>query len=919
MATNSLLPIQMLDPTRMGQRRGTGDIAMPLLAPEPTIGESNPLELRPFTTPTRPDAFAGRALVLSQTVDQQVFVKDQRWPTTRLAPLRFSPEMQVVIQITTANPAFMSVTPERAVGNMTTQTKSVQKFKLLPWSIQAELEHTYSDTAAGEAHRVINIRQLNNAVSDTVNMEAIAALFRTHDPQQLWLERNSHVPYKQFEHWLKLDKFQFAIAQKEPNGLEKLDAKIKMVMADYRGEANGYIIPEALVQYVSLVRPEKTEYRLGGQQAVDRVNGLPNRNYTDSAAMSPFDRIEPTYWVRENAVFVSRFAQIRNAPRLDPFRRTRQIGTYNILEDTTHSNQPYNSTEQAIQIFNMDKDQFDVIDLDYCVDHCALFTQEVDYANNTKLKGIAELKYADASTTNTRMGLKEDPFSYLDAANNVKTARYLGDINPRYFGRDYFQRLKTFFANGNIAPSSRNLFVAGGAAVAQGPDRIGANIMPAQSTNIDKITLDAIAGLVENNAAVQTELQAVADGQGSVMERAGQLYEMVADNLSDTAFNNRATFKKWYDRHMGQYVERAAQGVGQSAFSVPSRLEEIPFFKRLLSPQQGQRRGGARGRSGVANIGAFLYEDEEGQRVEPNVGRGFGVKAGLGNELKLNLNAWNEWLESFSITAAGTLALYNKMMTFLGEPFTKETLKSLVQQNIPHPLNYIIARPHCSFDTRTVVKVALDGAAGYTYWHYSRLEVGHDVYQMLESVNLRAYFRAFFHNPQHVFIATDVAVAAYNGGMGIVPYVDRRQYNSHAVRPRHNCSVFVLAIPVAERSTGRNAIPNPMSITGRFPNRYEDRVPRQRYGHYTTYHRYNTYWGFDKGLDDNLVDMPRFHAKTGHLNMIMYRGRQNKYNAQTGRWELEHKNTGHLGYTYEGCRAVWDGELTELAPWGSRE
>ena len=915
---NVNLPVQDLDPFRMGMNSGSNQAFTPTFHPPSRMGHTSAMDKLRFSTPGLRDAKAEMELMIGNTVRELTITKNQEFLLKRVVPIVPTDEINLSLKIRKAHPGYMSITPERAIGQVLEQSVERQYVSLIRYSVLLEDLHAYMDSVEGSQAFRLTLRQAQNAVVDTARMQCYQELRRVSDPQQEWLQRHGDITHEQLEEYLEWDRWIFGALQKYPHALEKIDGLVTNIMTSYDAYGDTFIMSERLQLYATLGRREKTSYQEGGQEAVDRVNGKPN-GYENGSTNTGFDRIDPVYYVRKNRVEIARFTNVEGMDKIDPFRRQRGIGTWNIIEDNFPEMIDYSSRSQTRQIFNMEKDDFDEIDLDYCVDNQAVISDQ----------GLVVPDGYDAPDELSDLGRQEDPFSYITpGANQATQARYFGEIHPKYLGLAWFK--KVLKANVTYeAVTENNIFVNQGNNDAPVQFRIGsrlnrdqtrqtfvANVMPARSLDAGQMFLDLLIGCTEDTQ-LRKSLDAIVADTGSVMEKAASIKTELKRNYRAAGFENENAALEFWQSSMNDYQEALQAGIGASSFSVP-QLEEVPFFAKMFKAQQQVDAGIGGADDGNLSIGGFHWGEGGPQAVHQ---RGQAAKEGnfagqLGNKVT-NASSWEAWFKNMELSQGLDQNSYKKVLAILGEPINKESLKRFIRLDIPHPFNYLICRPFCTFETDTIFKLAANGQAGFTYFGNTRVEVGHDVHQNLQTMNISVYMKTFFHEPKNVFLINDVYVHRYVKGMNIVPFSPQSYQQQHRMG-HDNRSVFVVVLPAAEKSGGRNSIDNRISMTGRWPTRYEQRNNPNKFGHYTTWFRHDLLFGWTEMLEGTNKDMPAM-ANPEHINMIMWKGRQNIYNKTVMKWVKEWGNRGHLGYTYPGCAQVWNGSLTQLAEHGTME
>jgi hypothetical protein len=181
-------------------------------------------------------------------------------------------------------------------------------------------------TPIGQERYNAMLNQFATSMNETANAEVARALLDATDPQQTWLQRHGQLHMEDLMNYLRWDLFIFGALQKNPNNpLEVINQRVNSMMKAYGGRANTIIMSEDLEMYAQLVPANKTEYWLGGQEAVNRVNGKgPGVDRNTGAfstpstpcatwARTPFTSTAPWWW-RTRATWTRGTARASTVP-----------------------------------------------------------------------------------------------------------------------------------------------------------------------------------------------------------------------------------------------------------------------------------------------------------------------------------------------------------------------------------------------------------------------------------------------------------------------------------------------------------------------------------------------------------------------------------------------------------------------------
>lgn len=584
----------------------------PFLGPPQSYGQSSALEKRAASVWNLPDhPKAQQAVVIRDTVESIAFQDEKTtWPFTRILPLKRATSLVLKLRTYKALPAFMSVTPEQAVGQMLQQSVQESTVELIRFSIQQEYETGYLRMDTDGSYRASIHYQLSRSLQATLIGGSYQAILHAHDPQQIYLKRHAMGNSKDFEEFLKWDRMIFGTLQKDKNSLPKLYAMIKPVVRQYQGEIDSVMITEDVSTYVNTVPPENTDYCLRGPEGPANVQDRPGgRANTDLAGNPTFNRLLPPRLAGELDIYVVKSLNVEGVGTDESFTRFRAIGEFNVIQRPNTGFTTYQSKKMAIEVFNQDIDDFSVIGPEYCIENSPVFDSKGNLKDITI--GLPESQMQDAGAN----------FLIMDDANNgKKMIETFGDIDSRFFTandlrqigasipgefnvqdgsiaskisdlRDGFftvEQLKSAVPQlvshverlASIFGSENHLFLRNeedatdflASVVVPGVHPVVKASATASAQSVDEGFMHYLLGAVEETQQhLKTQLTKIMNKQRlTSSQRINEMKKILRENLGSTTFANQASLESWLEA--GQKELTQQRSVGSSIGSASSTL-----------------------------------------------------------------------------------------------------------------------------------------------------------------------------------------------------------------------------------------------------------------------------------------------------------------------------------------------------------
>ena len=288
-----------------------------------------------------PKAYEGRNKFLMATIDFLI-TKDDDWYTRVACPWEFTEELHVQWNIWRFNKTMMDYEPHQGVPRYVTQEGESHSASLSRRGLAFIIEHGFWKTELGKQHYLMNLRQIVDAVHETVYYGVIHALLSCDNHYEQWTKRHGVLDNRSLQTVLQDEKFSWAVVQKDVKGLYVLDAEVRDRMRRQGIEPNAWIFPPKMAIYASMVPDYMTEFNRRGETAKDSLETGPTMFNTLRGL--------PVY---ETRTFDVDFM----GDGIEPLSSHAQCGEYYQFPALTRTS----AITDHIYIFNMDTDRFEKI------------------------------------------------------------------------------------------------------------------------------------------------------------------------------------------------------------------------------------------------------------------------------------------------------------------------------------------------------------------------------------------------------------------------------------------------------------------------------------------------------------------------------------------------------------------------------
>ena len=316
--------------------------------------------------------------------------------------------------------------------------------------------------------------------------------------------------------------------------------------------------------------------------------------------------------------------------------------------------------------------------------------------------------------------------------------------------------------------------------------------------------------------------------------------------------------------------------------------------------------------------------------------------SGGGNDRTPHLTLHERWVLACA-EPNDVHSIYHK--AFLLTPVHKESLNSMIMENVVVPFNFVLTRPFIQHEMASVIMTVSGQDTGATFFGHSDFQLGDDVTSKVHYGNFTFYSKALVTNPKNVHILDGVYAQNYVKGNDCQffdpTYKDiEAQGGFDPERPdQYQCSIFSMIIPYEE---GEN-MPNPIDLSGSYNKHVyqsdsmskevigndfflsKDLQEAERRGMFSTLDYYKGVWQFGKNQGTPGFSHPgTFQAgMRARANTVCFQGHQFSWCRTgsgidgSGGYTNVTANTGHFGPdVYPGCGMVRRGQAKVLEKQG---
>jgi hypothetical protein len=428
------------DPYGNGLASGYSDLAIPFLGPNPRADTKPAGSQKSYAKWNMPESYVGKTNnFLRDTMEDYMFTANQTWYTERIMPWKKTDDIHFRWETWESNPHYMGITPHQAMSNVVTQKRTSMAATMVRRGIAAEFEQDFVATSTGRSRWVASLVQIARSVQETANVEVIRALLQCHRPLQVFLRKHGVVRDGDLDLYWQRKVDRFMIAQKSDFGLEQLSVQIDTEMEKYQGRANVWILGREVSDYCSVVPEGKIYFNLGGQEAVDRINGrsLGTRSAAGNT-MGNVRALQPERLISDTPVFLAKSFAVESVGQADLLSRTVEVGVFNTMLCKTRDFRNHKSSDMNIRVYDNTKDDWAEITVEKANDMCILWNDNDEGDVHDPFYGKTRGRTrGDRGTDDTDEEGKEDFLRFGGGGNgdtqfSKQDVKYIGDFESKW-------------------------------------------------------------------------------------------------------------------------------------------------------------------------------------------------------------------------------------------------------------------------------------------------------------------------------------------------------------------------------------------------------------------------------------------------------------------------------------------------------
>lgn len=414
-------PSQRFDPYAHGLALGGKNIWEPFMGPPTRTEQTNPYHKKSAAKYNATEAYIGQNEYLKDTMEDWMFTANQTWFTERILPWYVTENIHVQWTQWESNPHYMGITPHQATSTVVTSKHSIRKASMVRRGIAAEFENDFVNTDLGRSRFMASLAQIARSVQETANVEVLRALIHCHRYSQQYVQKYQVVTTGDLDRWIERKWERFMIAQKDDNGLETMNTVIDQELEQMQAKANVWILGREVFDYCTTVPPGKIWFFLGGQEAVDRLNGKPSGRTAEANTMGNVNSLAPQRMIKDTPVYLAKSFFVDSIGTANLLSRTTEVGVFNTMFDRNRDHSNYTTESRNLRVYSNGSDDWEEIEFVDAIKYCVIWNEKT-----------GDLEALDNAKRNSKAGptasFGDDYLGYKNADGTVTSARYIGDM-----------------------------------------------------------------------------------------------------------------------------------------------------------------------------------------------------------------------------------------------------------------------------------------------------------------------------------------------------------------------------------------------------------------------------------------------------------------------------------------------------------
>jgi hypothetical protein len=368
--------------------------------------DANPYDNYSQSTLQMPEAYKGNNGYLTTIVMRMILDEDE-WPWRVALPFKID-ESRIEIQWDEIhfNNHMLNPVPEEGTSRLVSQTVSERRDHTIRYGLALMLEHGFMRTERGRLSYAMNLKQIKNAVLETVYHSVVEAYLRCKTYNQVWTARYGRgMTPDVLRIAVQNEVEEFGLIQKVEHGFDLLDSRLKRIMRSKQGVSpDMWILSEGTKVFLTNVRKENFNYYVAGPAgALTYASGL---NGGASKAVDVKNDCQ---------IFEAKSVEIPG--EMEPVNllaRNRTIGEFYPMVPHTDVSSGYATRHRAVSIYDANKDGFVKISLEAAIENCPRFSDD---------SGM--LDFHDVPPDS----VPNDPFVYRTTTGAFRPVLHFGDFS----------------------------------------------------------------------------------------------------------------------------------------------------------------------------------------------------------------------------------------------------------------------------------------------------------------------------------------------------------------------------------------------------------------------------------------------------------------------------------------------------------